>query len=167
MLRLVLLELKVSLPPPPQLQAPIFLLLLLLRSRPSHVNPVRLSFRSSSRLFLLPVALYPSELSGQKTLWMFVSSPEEAAQRGIIISKPSVLCSLGCISKDNGSQARYSAPNTGLIKRHLESKHADSLSQFNTCKQTGQGWNELEKKVVHLISLSSRFLLQCSFRSRK
>lgn len=70
------------------------------------------------------------------TLWMFVRDPAEAAQAGVSIVDPYVLCRVGC-------------KNKAVAGRHLRSFHGSLLESFNRCKNGLSNWNELEETIAN------------------
>lgn len=79
---------------------------------------------------------------------MFVADQAEAAQRGVEIVEPYVLCRLGCKNKEGSGQLSYSAPSTGTVTRHLRTVHAPFLDRFKRCKAGRANWNELEELIA-------------------
>lgn len=81
---------------------------------------------------------------------MFVADPAEAAQRGIELSEPYVICRVGCQNKDGYGHLSYSAATTGTVSRHLRTFHLPLLDRFKRCKAGLSNWNELEEQIASL-----------------
>jgi hypothetical protein len=74
------------------------------------------------------------------TLWNFVDR----------IDANFAYCKCGCLENDGASRKKFSAPNTGLVRRHVEKLHPRLYSLFSNCQNNLGNYNELITAIAAL-----------------
>lgn len=76
-----------------------------------------------------------------QTLWIFVENRPNTHY---------VTCKCGCVDDTTGDRLQYSAPNSGIVKRHALARHPDLLMEYTNCKNANGNFNALFEKIERI-----------------